>query len=229
MFHGFLPRFRPIGKQLLDQGVNDLQKMSEDNRQALLAEWKKDVRLERGGEGQDAQNLIGSRNRRRSKKTLHKFDGLTLAQRASCVRSFEKFSHLSLEERQQFLKKRSQVEPNERRRTQAMARPRREGTAAAADLSYCAKTHPRCPEFGRRQNRRSPQQTVNKNESGLLRFESLNPQPDRFEIGGFLARDRKIRRLGDRSDAEETLRFPFLIALSMASRNFSGAQSDAFR
>jgi hypothetical protein len=90
-------------QQLLDQGVNDLQKMSEDKRQALLAEWKKMFDLS-DEEKVKMLRTLSAPEQAQIKKTLDKFDGLTLAQRASCVRSFEKFSHLSLEERQQFLK-----------------------------------------------------------------------------------------------------------------------------
>src|SRR5205823_9681934 len=55
-------------------------------------------------EKERALNTISEPERKQMEKTLRSFGQLTQAQRARCIRSFEKFAGLSIEERNQFLK-----------------------------------------------------------------------------------------------------------------------------
>lgn len=98
-----LENISPARREMLEQGINKWDSMSEDQRRKMLDRFKEffDLTVE---EKKKALSTLSEPERRQIEKTLQTFGSLTPAQRAQCIRSFEKFASLSLEERQQFLK-----------------------------------------------------------------------------------------------------------------------------
>jgi hypothetical protein len=93
----------PERRAALTNGISKIQAMAEDQRQQLLSRFNQFFELT-SQEKERALKTISEPERRQMEKTLRNFGQLTVTQRARCIRSFEKFAGLSIEERNQFLK-----------------------------------------------------------------------------------------------------------------------------
>jgi predicted Fe-S protein YdhL (DUF1289 family) len=84
-------------------GIEQWQALNEDQREKIMARFNQFFDL-RPKEKEKALNTLSESERRQIEKTLRKFGELPPAKRIVCIHSFEKFTELSLEDRQQFLK-----------------------------------------------------------------------------------------------------------------------------
>jgi len=93
----------PERRKLLEQGIQQWDAMSEDQRRSTLRRFNRFFELT-AGEKDKALRTLSESERQQIEKTLQSFGNLAPEQRARCINSFAKFASLSLEERQQFLK-----------------------------------------------------------------------------------------------------------------------------
>jgi hypothetical protein len=93
----------PERHKALTNGIEQIRAMPEAQRQQLLSLFNQFFELG-PNEKERVLNTISEPERRQMEKTLRSFGQLTPAQRNRCIRSFEKFAGLSIQERNQFLK-----------------------------------------------------------------------------------------------------------------------------
>ncbi len=90
-------------RQRLEAAITKWNSMPETERRKIVLRFNQFFDLN-DRERQKTLNTLSEPERRQMEKTLAHFEQLNARQRAECIRSFEKFAGLSLEERQQFLK-----------------------------------------------------------------------------------------------------------------------------
>lgn len=94
----------PIARRTeLEKGLDRWQAMSEDERKRALGGFNKMFELT-VEEKSKTLDTVSDDERQDMEKTLAAYASLTVAQRAQCIRSFEKFANMTPAERQQFLK-----------------------------------------------------------------------------------------------------------------------------
>ena len=87
----------------LERGIRQWQALSEVERRQIASRFNQFFGL-KPEEKDKALETLSEPERAQIEKTLRSFGQLPPSQRIACIRSFEKFASLSLEERQQFLK-----------------------------------------------------------------------------------------------------------------------------
>jgi hypothetical protein len=87
----------------LEKGLDHWKDMPENERQKSLAAFNKWFELT-PEQKEKTLDTVSDDERREMEQTLSSYAKLTLAQRALCIKSFEKFAGMSIAERQQFLK-----------------------------------------------------------------------------------------------------------------------------
>ena len=93
----------PEHRQMLQQGIQQWNAMSEEQRRNTLTRFNRFFELT-PAEKERVLRTLSEPERQQIEKTLQEFGNLPPEQRARCIGSFAKFASLSLEERQQFLK-----------------------------------------------------------------------------------------------------------------------------
>lgn len=108
----------PERRVVLEKGLDSWQAMSEDDRQKALAGFNKFFELT-PEQKEKTLDAVSDEDRSQMDQTLAAYAHLTPAQRAQCIRSFEKFARMNVAERQQFLKNAErwkEMTPEERER-----------------------------------------------------------------------------------------------------------------
>jgi hypothetical protein len=111
-----LNQISPERRAKLEAGIQRWRGLSEENRQKLLAGFNDFFELT-PAEKEKALRTLSDAERRQMERTLASFEKLPREQRIACARSFEKFTGMSLAERQQFLQNAERwrlMSPNER-------------------------------------------------------------------------------------------------------------------
>jgi Protein of unknown function (DUF3106) len=90
-------------KLSVEEELKKIQAMSDEDRQKLIVRFNRYFELSDREKDKVLQTLSPI-EQEQLEKSLRKFRGLTVAQRAHCIRSFEQFASMSPADRQQFLK-----------------------------------------------------------------------------------------------------------------------------
>jgi hypothetical protein len=98
-----LEAITPVGRTVLEQGIDKWASMSEDERQRMLDRFREFFELT-AQEKQKVLDSLPGLGRGQIEKTVRAFDNLPPDQRDQCIQSLQKYASLSPAERQQFLK-----------------------------------------------------------------------------------------------------------------------------
>jgi Protein of unknown function (DUF3106) len=98
-----LEAITPVGRTVLEQGIDKWASMSEDERQRMLDRFREFFELT-AQERQKVLDSLPGLGRGQIERTVRAFDNLPPDQRDQCIRSLQKYAGLSPAERQQFLK-----------------------------------------------------------------------------------------------------------------------------
>ena len=92
----------PVRRERLEAGIARLRAMPEDQRNKISGRFSQFFDLT-PKEKEETLGMLPEAERQQMEKTMRAFEKLTPEKRARCVRAFQKFTGMSLAERQQFL------------------------------------------------------------------------------------------------------------------------------